>query len=117
MTPEHRENTLNFIGRRMHRYREAIVLHYLFEAAWHDGGDAAQDALDSIAHHAETAPLEELMDSLPIVRRLRELNGVPLEREPEPQPEPSRLSQWQFAVAFGATTMSYDEWLTWEETV
>jgi hypothetical protein len=115
MTPEHRENTLNFIGRRMHRYRDVIVLHYLFEAAWHDGGDAAQDALDAIAYHAETAPLEELMDSLPIVRRLRELNGIPLEREVDPEPEDTPHAEWLSEVVLGITLLGFAEWLDQKE--
>lgn len=81
MTHGHRANLLRYLWRTIDVTREQVVMYWLIEVAFHDGGDMAHDALEHELYAAEISSREEFFLSLPLVKRLRELttevSGIP----------------------------------------
>jgi hypothetical protein len=77
MAPGHRENLLRYLRRNIKGLRFKLELYWLVQVANHDGGDMAHDALEREAHFVSFAQPDELLDSLPLVKRLRWLNRQP----------------------------------------
>jgi hypothetical protein len=77
MAPGHRENLLRYLRRNIKGLRFKLELYWLVQVANHDGGDMAHDALEREEHFVSFAKPDELLDSLPLVKRLRWLNRQP----------------------------------------
>lgn len=85
LDPTHRRNIIAMLRREAKHLRWQIADRALLDAAFHDGGDAAQDALDRIADDATWSPAVEVIDGTPLMRRLLELEQG--EQSPESKAE------------------------------
>lgn len=74
MTRGHRENLLAYLERNIESIRFRLGWYWAVELGLHEGGDAAHDALEREAAFVDNAPAAELLESLPLVKRLRWLN-------------------------------------------
>lgn len=69
----HRANLLRYIWRNIEYIRMKLLTYWDIEIVQHDGGEVAPDTLEMEAEYVELAPAEHLFNSLPLVKRLREL--------------------------------------------
>lgn len=73
MEPGHRENVIRWIYRHQRLIRMGMELYYI-EGSLLMNGEMASESLEQMAHEVQHTPTEDLIESLPLVKRLRELN-------------------------------------------
>lgn len=101
MEREHRENVIGYLRRILPVIRNRMSFYWMYEVAMHDGGDAAQDALEAEEDFVNYSSDDELLESLPIVKRLRELNYRPLTSKTN-----------QVLARFRHSELHIDHWIT-----
>lgn len=75
MEPSHVANLLAFLERKKRTMKQKVEYYWMMVAAHHDGGEMAQDSLDSIADRLINQSADEWFNEQPLIVELRRLKA------------------------------------------